>query len=80
MALIHLWDGAKSIGAAGVTLGLCGVPCYYTFRAIQIGLAPAWVWIALIGLAFVGILMVIAFLRKGFDGVSPSRDRRRRVS
>lgn len=70
-------DGVLSVLAAVATLVVCGVPAWFTFQAIQTGLAPQWVFGPLGGLAGIGVLLTIAFLRKGFKGISPSRMRRR---
>ena len=78
MKVIHLWDGLKSLLAAVATVVLCGVPAWYCHVAIGAKLAPTWVYGAVAGLVIVGVLMSVAFLGKAIDGVSPSRDRKRR--
>lgn len=78
MKVSHLWDGFLSLLAAIATVFVCGVPVWFTYAAIDAGLAPTWVWAAVVGLGFVGIVMTFAFLRKMANGVAPSRDRRRR--
>ncbi len=78
MKVSHVWDGFLSLLAAIATVFLCGVPVWFTYVAIDFGFAPAWVWVAVVGLAFVGIIMSFAFLRKAAGGIAPSRDRRRR--
>ena len=78
MKVSHLWDGFLSLLAAIATIALCGVPVWFTYRAIDFGIAPTWAWGAVIGLGFVGILMTVSFLRKAMGGIAPSRDRRRR--
>ena len=75
--MIRIWDGILSFLAAFVTAFVTGVPAWGTFRAIQSDLLPAWGWAALIALGFVGILMVLSFLRKAVRGVHPLRERRR---
>lgn len=78
MKVSHLWDGFLSLLAAIATIALCGVPVWFTYKAIDTGLAPTWVWGPVIGLGFVGLIMIFAFLRKAVGGIAPSRDRRRR--
>lgn len=75
--MIRIWDGILSFLAALVTAFVTGVPAWGTFRAIQSDLLPVWGWAALVALGFVGILMVLSFLRKAFRGVHPLRERRR---
>ncbi|MEJ6397937.1 hypothetical protein [Yoonia sp. 208BN28-4] len=72
-----LIDGFLSFLAAIATAFICGVPAWFTFQAVQTGLAPMWVYAAVAALAGVGLLMTYTFIEKGFRGVSPSRDRRR---
>jgi len=78
MMVRHLWDGFLSFLAAAATVVICGVPAWFTYQSITLGIAPTWAWVGVIGLGFVGILMTFSFLRKAADGVSPSRERRRR--
>lgn len=73
-----LWDGFLSFLAAIATVAICGVPTWFTYQAIVAKIAPTWAWAGVVSLGGVGILMTIAFLRKAFSGVSPSRDRPRR--
>ncbi len=70
-------DGATSILAAIVTLIVCGGPVWLSHLAIRAELAPLWAYTAVAGLAFVGVIMTFAFLRKGLNGISPARERRR---
>jgi protein-S-isoprenylcysteine O-methyltransferase Ste14 len=77
MALVHLWDSAISGLAAVAALAICGVPSWFTFRAIQGGLAPTWAYLFVALLAGVGIILAVAFGRKAIEGVGPGRDRRR---
>lgn len=74
----NMWDGLLSLGAFIVTLGIFGIPVWATHLAIGAGLIPAWAYVALIGLVYVGGNLAIAFLRKALDGVAPLRDRKRR--
>lgn len=78
MALKHTLDGAASLGAAAITAAVCGLPCWFTWKAIEAGAAPLWAWAAIAALGFVGLVLFFAFLRKGFAGIAPTRDRRRR--
>ncbi|SLN58386.1 hypothetical protein [Pseudooctadecabacter jejudonensis] len=71
-------DGVASFFAALATALICGLPCYFTYRAIEAGAAPTWAWGAIAALAGVGLLMTVAFLGKAVKGIAPSRDRRRR--
>jgi len=75
--MIRIWDGFLSLLTALVTAFVTGVPVWGTFRAIQNDLLPVWAWGALAALGFVGILMVLSFLRKTMRGVHPMRERRR---
>jgi hypothetical protein len=77
MAVRHLWDGAISAVAAMAALAICGVPSWFTFRAIQGGLAPTWAYASVALLAVVGIILGVAFLRKASAGIGPAADRRR---
>lgn len=71
-------DGTASALAALATLVLCGLPSWYTYKAIDAGVAPLWAWAAIAALAGVGLVMAFAFLRKAARGIAPSRERRRR--
>ena len=77
MAVVHLWDSAVSAVTAVAAIAICGVPSWFTFRAIQGGLAPVWAYGFVAVLAGVGIILGVAFLRKAAGGISPARDRRR---
>ncbi|NKB28099.1 MAG: hypothetical protein GKR99_11310 [Rhodobacteraceae bacterium] len=76
--LRNLWDSILSFIAAILTGVICFVPVWASYRAIDDGLVPIWVWGAIIALGLVGLVMIAAFLRKARDGVSPLRDRKRR--
>lgn len=78
MMVRHLWDGFLSLLAAAATIMICGISVWFTYQSISAGTAPTWAWIGVVGPGFVGILMTFSFLRKAADGVSPSRERRRR--
>lgn len=73
-----LVDGFLSLLAAIATVAICGVPSWFTYQAIIANVAPTWAWAGVIALGGVGIIMKLAFLRKAFSGVSPSRERPRR--
>ena len=77
MGLRHLWDGAISGLAAVAAMAVCGVPSWFTFRAIQGGLAPTWAYAFVALLAGIGIIMAVAFGRKAAAGIGPAADRRR---
>ncbi|UWR23692.1 hypothetical protein [Sulfitobacter sp. S190] len=74
----NIWDGLLSLGACIVTLVIFGLPVWATHQAITYGIVPAWFYVALVGLVYVGGNLAIAFLRKALDGVAPLRERRRR--
>jgi len=74
----NIWDGLLSFLAAIVTIAVFAIPAWATHQAITYGLVPAWCYVALVGLVYVGGNLAIAFLRKALDGVSPLRDRKRR--
>jgi len=74
----NIWDGVLSLLAALATLAIFGMPIYATHLAISYGFVPAWFYVALIGLIYIGGNLAIAFLRKAVDGVAPLRDRKRR--
>lgn len=75
--MIRLWDGFLSLLAALITAGIVGVPLWGTYLAIQNGLLPGWGWVSLVLLGLVGLVMLLAFLRKASRGVHPMRERRR---
>ena len=74
----HYWDGFLSLLAAVVTAAICGVPSWYTYKAVEAGIAPQWVYGFVALLAGMGLILTFAFLRKARGGISPTRDRRRR--
>jgi hypothetical protein len=73
----NIWDGLLSLLAAAVTFAIFGLPIWATHQAITYGLVPFWVYLALLGLVFIGGNLGLAFLRKALDGVAPLRDRKR---
>lgn len=72
-----LWDGLMSLIAAVLTAAITLLPAWYTHLAVGQGIAPAWAYAVIAGLVAVGVLMIVAFVRKGFRGVHPLRERRR---
>jgi hypothetical protein len=74
----NIWDGVLSLGAALASFAVFAVPSWATHQAITYGLVPAWCYIALVGLVYIGGNLTIAFLRKALDGVAPFRERKRR--
>jgi len=72
------WDGFLSLLAAIATAIICGGPSWFTYQAIEGGLAPEWAYVSVFLLAGMGLILTLAFLRKAKDGISPTRDRRRR--
>lgn len=77
MGVRHFWDGMVSGLAAVAALAICGVPSWFTFRAIQGGLAPTWAYGFVAVLAVVGLILGVAFGRKAAAGIAPASDRRR---
>ena len=79
MALFrNIWDGLLSLIAAILTAAVSFLPAWYAYMAIDSGLASRWMYLSIAGLVAVGLIMVLAFLRKAKNGVSPFRERRRR--
>ena len=77
MGVRHMWDGAVSGLAAVAALAICGVPSWFTFRAVQGGLAPTWAYGFVAVLAAIGLILGVAFARKAAAGIGPAADRRR---
>lgn len=77
MGVRHIWDGLVSGLAAAAAVAICGVPSWFTFRAIQGGLAPTWAYGFVAVLAAIGIILAVAFGRKAAAGIAPAADRRR---
>ena len=75
--MIRLWDGFLSLVAALLTLVLTGVPSWGAFLAVRAELLEWWAWPPLVGLAIVGIMIALSFLRKAGRGVHPLRERPR---
>lgn len=74
----NMLDGMLSFGAFLLTLAAFGAPAWATYVAVSGGLVPAWIYVPMLGMVYVGANLAIAFLRKALDGVSPLRDRKRR--
>ncbi|MEL6685537.1 MAG: hypothetical protein AAFN63_17210 [Pseudomonadota bacterium] len=77
MAFRNVLDGAASFGAALVTCAVCGLPTWFTIGAIRAEVAPVWAYAAAAGLGIIGVILTLAFVRKGIAGVAPTRQRRR---
>lgn len=77
MAFRNVLDGAASFGAALFTSAVCGLPAWFTVVAVRAEIAPVWAYGAAGLLAIIGLILTLAFLRKGFAGVAPTRQRRR---
>ncbi|WP_341366714.1 hypothetical protein [Yoonia sp. BS5-3] len=77
MSFRNYLDGAASFGAALVTFAVCGVPSWYTIAAVRAEIAPVWAYAAAGVLAAIGLILTLAFLRKGTAGIAPTRQRRR---
>ncbi|WP_242654347.1 hypothetical protein [Yoonia rosea] len=45
--------------------------------AVRATIAPVWAYLAAGGLAIIGVILTLAFLRKGIAGIAPTRQRRR---
>ncbi len=73
----RIWDGFLSLIAAALAAGVSMVPAWYSYQAINTGIAPVWVWASIAGLVAVGGIMILAFLRKAGNGIGPLRERRR---
>lgn len=72
-----LLDGSLSLIAALCTLALIGPTVWFSWVALDAGLAPAWGYIPVAGLGGVGLVLTMAFVRKGLRGIAPSRTYRR---
>ena len=77
MAFRNILDGAASVLAAFFTAAVCGVPTWFTIVAVRGGLAPTWAYGAAGLLCAIGLILTLAFLRKGLGGVAPTRQRKR---
>ncbi|WP_106743969.1 hypothetical protein [Yoonia maritima] len=77
MAFRNILDGAASFCAALITLTVCGLPAWFTVVAVRSDVAPIWAYGAAAGLAIIGGILTVAFLRKSFSGIAPTRQRRR---
>ena len=78
MRLKNLWDGVLSFCAAMATAVVCGGPSWFTFQAIEAGVAPQWALASVVMLAGFGLLLTVAFLRKARWGISPTREKPRK--
>lgn len=77
MAFRNILDGAASFGAALVTFAVCGLPAWFTVQAVRADIAPIWAYGAAGTLGLIGIVLALAFARKAFAGIAPTRQRRR---
>jgi len=77
MAFQNTLDGAASFCAALITSAVCGLPAWFTVAAVRAEIAPVWAYGAAAGLAVIGVILTLAFIRKGLAGVAPTRQRRR---
>ena len=75
--MIRIWDGFLSSLCAAITASAIGAPLWAAYRAVDTGLVPTWMWAPMIVLGFIGVILLLAFLRKAFRGVHPLRERRR---
>ena len=74
----NIWDGLLSLLAEVLSFVIFALPIWATHQAITYGIVPIWVYLAVVGLVFIGGNLTIAFLRKALDGVAPLRERKRR--
>ena len=74
----QMWDGLLSLLAALATAVITGGPSWFTYQAVEAGIAPQWALGFVFLLGGMGLILTIAFLRKAKGGISPTRDRRRR--
>ena len=70
-------DGAASFLAAIATFVISFLPCWFTYLAMDAGVAPSWGWAVVAILCAIGLILTFAFLRKAALGIAPSRERRR---
>ena len=77
MAFRNVLDGAASLGAALVTFAICGLPAWFTIVAVRAEVAPTWAYAAAGAVGVIGAILTLAFLRKSFAGIAPTRQRRR---
>lgn len=75
--MIRFWDGFLSLLAAMATAAIVGIPLWGCFVAIRAEMIPGWAWAPFVLLSLIGIIMMLAFLRKAGRGVHPMRERRR---
>jgi hypothetical protein len=73
----NILDGAASICAALFTFAVCGGPTWFTITAVRAGIAPVWAYGFAAALGVIGLILTVAFVRKGLAGVAPTRQRRR---
>jgi hypothetical protein len=73
----RIWDGGLSMVSGVVVLGVALVPAWFARLASGASLAPTGGYVFVAGLAFGAGLVALDFLKKGFNGVAPSRTRRR---
>ena len=73
-----IWDGFLSVLAAIATAVITGGPSWFTYQAVEAGIAPQWALGFVFVLGGMGVILTIAFLRKAKGGISPTRDRKRR--
>ena len=74
----HYWDGFLSFLCATLTAAICGGPAWFTYQAVEAGIAPIWAYGFAGALGVIGLMLTFAFLRKARLGISQTRDRRRR--
>ena len=76
-----VWDGFKSLIVAVVAIFICGAPVALGVHALMGWAIPDWfripAWASLVILSGVGLILTVAFLRKAWNGISPTRSRKR---
>ena len=78
MAIRNVMDGAASFLAAFFTGAVCGLPAWFTIVAVRADVAPTWAYGAAALLGLIGVVLTLAFVRKGMMGIAPTRQRRRK--
>lgn len=73
----HVVDGLASLLVAIATLVISLLPCWFTYLALDAGVAPSWGWAIVAILCVFGLFLTFIFLRKAVRGIAPSKESRR---
>lgn len=73
----RFFDRLASFLAAIATFAIAGGPVWFTIKAVRSEIAPIWAYGFAAALGIVGVVLTLAFLRKGVQGVAPTRMRKR---